>query len=268
LPKNERLREYARRLTAVEGNTTFYASPSLETVRRWAGETPETFRFCPKIPRAISHESRLLDAEPQTEAFLTAIRALGPRLGPLMLQLPPAFGPSWLDMLRDYLKRLPGDVRIAVEVRHPDWFDADAPHGAALDATLAELGAARVVFDSRPVYSPNTPDAMRQRTRKPKLPVLFAATQPFVVTRFISSPVLSENEAPMNEHVAHVADWLSEKRDVFFFVHCPRDEFTPGIAREVYHRVAAQVPLPVLPWDALEAGGEPEDDSPAQLALF
>lgn len=268
LPKNERLHEYARRLTAVEGNTTFYASPSLETVQRWAAETPQTFRFCPKIPRAISHEARLLDAQPQTEAFLAAIRALGPRLGPLMLQLPPAFGPSWLEELRNYLKSLPREVRVAVEVRHPDWFNADAPHGANLDAMLAEVGAARVVFDSRPIYSPNTPDAMKQRSRKPKLPVVFAATQPFVVTRFISSPVLTENETPMSEHVAHVVDWLREGRDVFFFVHCPRDEFTPGIAREVYHGVAAQVSLPPLPWDSLEAGEESGGDAPSQLALF
>ncbi|MCC7208283.1 MAG: DUF72 domain-containing protein [Anaerolineae bacterium] len=268
LPKNERLREYARRLTAVEGNTTFYASPSLATVQRWADETPETFRFSPKIPRDISHESRLLDAEPQTQAFLAAIRALGPRLGPLMLQLPPAFGPSWLDTLREYLTRLPDDVRVAVEVRHPEWFNPKAAHGAELDAMLAEVGAARIVFDSRPVYSPNTPDTMRQRSRKPKLPVVFSATQPFVVTRFIASPVLGENEAPLNEHVAHVADWLREGRDVFFYVHCPQDEYTPGIARDVYHRVAAQVPLPTLPWDALDAGEESEGDAPAQLTLF
>jgi hypothetical protein len=98
--------------------------------------------------------------------------------------------------------------------------------------------------------------------------VVFAATQPFVVTRFISSPVLTENEAPMEEHVAHIVEWLHEGRDIFFFVHCPRDEFTPGIARDVYHRVAAQVPLPVLPWDALEMGGESEDNTPAQLTLF
>jgi uncharacterized protein YecE (DUF72 family) len=46
--------EYDRRLNTVEGNTTFYATPSPEKLARWVKETPETFRFCPKLPRAIS----------------------------------------------------------------------------------------------------------------------------------------------------------------------------------------------------------------------
>lgn len=266
LPKDERLHEYARRLTAVEGNTTFYASPSVATVQRWASQTPETFRMAPKVPRAISHEARLIDAEAQTDAFLQAVRALGPRLGPLMLQLPPTFGPSWLDTLRAFLEHLPGDVRVAVEVRHPDWFRDE--NAARLDSALQESGAARIVFDSRPVYSNNTPQAVKERARKPKLPVIFRATQPFVLVRFIASPLMAENDAALDEHAAHIAGWLREGREVFFHAHCPQDEYTPGIARDLYHRVAAQVDLPPLPWDVLDAGGAPEDDQPAQLTLF
>ena len=48
----EFLHEYARRLTTVEGNTTFYAVPTRETVEGWAAEMPETFRFCPKVPKS------------------------------------------------------------------------------------------------------------------------------------------------------------------------------------------------------------------------
>ena len=51
-PQSEFLRLYSRRLTTVEGNTTFYATPNAETVARWRVETPSTFRFCFKIPRA------------------------------------------------------------------------------------------------------------------------------------------------------------------------------------------------------------------------
>ena len=61
-PRNARstdyLRLYSRRLTTVEGNTTFYAIPSAETVRRWAEETPPSFRFCFKLPRDVSHQDR------------------------------------------------------------------------------------------------------------------------------------------------------------------------------------------------------------------
>src|SRR5690242_21135771 len=52
----EFLREYARRLTTIEGNTTFYAIPAPKTIESWIEHTPETFRFCPKIPKAIRSE--------------------------------------------------------------------------------------------------------------------------------------------------------------------------------------------------------------------
>ena len=56
------LHEYARRLTTIEGNTTFYAVPAAKTVEAWAEQTPETFRFCAKIPKAISHAGGLIDS--------------------------------------------------------------------------------------------------------------------------------------------------------------------------------------------------------------
>ncbi|MCB0993414.1 MAG: DUF72 domain-containing protein, partial [Acidimicrobiales bacterium] len=50
-PSGGELAEYAQRMTAVEGNTTFYALPKPETVRRWADSVPDDFRFCFKVPR-------------------------------------------------------------------------------------------------------------------------------------------------------------------------------------------------------------------------
>ena len=84
-PQSEFLRLYSRRLTTVEGNTTFYATPNAEMVARWRMETPSTFRFCFKIPRAISHEPRLDTAKTQLMAFLERMRALQERLGPMFL---------------------------------------------------------------------------------------------------------------------------------------------------------------------------------------
>jgi len=61
---------YSRRLTTVEGNTTFYATPKAEVVQRWADETPETFRFCFKLPREVSHEGPLAAQIEATRAFV------------------------------------------------------------------------------------------------------------------------------------------------------------------------------------------------------
>jgi len=45
LSPRERLRAYATWCNAVEGNTTFYATPALDTVTSWAGQTAPDFRF-------------------------------------------------------------------------------------------------------------------------------------------------------------------------------------------------------------------------------
>src|SRR5512143_534875 len=79
------LREYARRLTAVEGNTTFYAVPAEKTLEGWAAETPETFRFCPKLPRTISHAGKLVEHIDEALRFVETMSLLGERLGPMFL---------------------------------------------------------------------------------------------------------------------------------------------------------------------------------------
>ena len=50
---------YTRLCNAVEGNTTFYAEPSGDTVKRWLEQTPTDFRFMFKFPKEITHERRL-----------------------------------------------------------------------------------------------------------------------------------------------------------------------------------------------------------------
>ncbi|HLF75492.1 MAG TPA: DUF72 domain-containing protein, partial [Anaerolineales bacterium] len=118
------LYEYARRLTTVEGNTTFYAVPARGMIESWSAAMPETFRFCPKIPKAISHEGRLADRARWAQEFIEAMRPLGTRLGPMFLQLPPRYAPKLLDDLGAFLAVWPRDVRLAVEVRHLDWFES------------------------------------------------------------------------------------------------------------------------------------------------
>ena len=85
--------EYARRLNTVEGNTTFYATPSPEKLERWVKETPETFRFCPKLPRAVSHAGKLVEHLDEAHQFLNTMSVLADALGPALpatsAKLPP-----------------------------------------------------------------------------------------------------------------------------------------------------------------------------------
>jgi uncharacterized protein YecE (DUF72 family) len=112
------LREYARRLTAIEANTTFYALPESKTIDNWIEDTPDQFQFCPKLPKAISHIGKLTANIEKSREFIGRMQVLGSRLGPMFLQLPPAFSPNLFEDLVEFLEAWPAEVRLAVEVRY------------------------------------------------------------------------------------------------------------------------------------------------------
>src|SRR5260370_38511514 len=90
-PQSDFLRLYSRKLTTVEGNTTFYAIPAAETVARWRAQTPQTFRFCFKIPRGISHTPGLGNHRQQPSFFTARIRGLWQRPLTLVFHSPLGF---------------------------------------------------------------------------------------------------------------------------------------------------------------------------------
>ena len=256
------LREYARRLTTVEGNTTFYAVPAPATVQRWAEETPESFRFCPKLPRTVSHAGKLLEHLPEALRFHQEMSRLGERLGPLFLQLPPSYAPALLGDLRTFLEGWPPEAPLAVEVRHTGWFEN--PHHEALNALLAEHGAARVIIDTRPIRSLRGDKILQgsvyqrlleARERKPNLPILPERTASFAFLRYIGHPQFEQNATFLDEWASYLAGWLREGADAYVFCHCPDERLDPWLCCEIYQRVAASVPLPPLPWD--ETGSSP-----------
>lgn len=247
------LRLYSQRLTTVEINATFYAVPNRDTVARWAAETPPGFQFCPKLPRDLTHKGALQPSISSALQFLELMRGLGDRLGPIFAQLPPHYGPPSLDDLAAFLSAWPrGETPLALEVRHPDWFRE--PYASALTAILAQLGVGRVLLDTRPIYdSPDDPQIHTER-RKPKLPLLPSVTAPFSLVRFVSHPHKECNQSFLKEWVGHVSRWLRQGTRIYFFVHCPVEERSPGTARS-FQKLLEQrnVAVPPLPWDMLSA---------------
>jgi uncharacterized protein YecE (DUF72 family) len=123
LPRNRWLEFYARHFPAVEMDSTFYHLPSAETVGHWSALTPETFRFCPKIPKTLSHEKRLEDPGTEIAMMRRLWEELGPRFGCALLQLPPSYHARSHEekMLRMFLRAWPDDMPLAVEFRHESW---------------------------------------------------------------------------------------------------------------------------------------------------
>lgn len=114
------LTHYSQYFDTVEIDSTFYGTPRVEQVKRWVQQTPSGFVFCPKTPRPITHEQRLLHFPPMQE-FLTVVRHLGEKLGPILIQLPPDFTTKEQESLAGFLAQLPTDLRFAVEFRHRSW---------------------------------------------------------------------------------------------------------------------------------------------------
>src|ERR1019366_6104721 len=82
-PPSAYLAFYARIFDTVELDTTFYGPPRRETVRLWDEMTPDGFQFAAKMPKAITHDKRLAEAEADLVEFLTAMQGLGSTLGPI-----------------------------------------------------------------------------------------------------------------------------------------------------------------------------------------
>ncbi len=255
------LRLYSNQLNAVEGNTTFYAVPSADTVARWRQETPETFRFCPKIPRSISHEPHIDLRKDDTLAFVERMRGLDLRLGPIFLQLPPAFSPDQLPALEIFLSFWPDDVRLAVEVRHLSFYTEKVAE--TLNTLLSQHNVGRVLMDTRPIRigTEQEQQMLQARERKPNLPLQIVTTTDFAFVRYIGHPRMDVNDAFLNEWTQHITQWLQQSLTLYIFCHCPFEEHSPAICAELYRRVSKHVPLPPLPW-------QPASTEPEQPRLF
>lgn len=136
------LERYATRFNAAEINSSFHRSHRPSTYARWAASVPATFRFAVKLPKAITHQARLVNCEPLLDAFAAEIFGLGERRGPVLVQLPPSLA-FVADIVEPFLETLTSIVGglLACEPRHSSWFTPD------VDAFLAASKIARVVAD-------------------------------------------------------------------------------------------------------------------------
>jgi uncharacterized protein YecE (DUF72 family) len=136
------LERYAAVFRVAEINSSFRRSHRVATWTRWRDAVPSGFRFSVKLPKAITHTARLVDADDLLDAFLAESAALETKLGAFLVQLPPS-----LAFHRAQAQRFFAAVRartttpIACEPRHESWFDA------AADELLRSYQIARVAAD-------------------------------------------------------------------------------------------------------------------------
>jgi uncharacterized protein YecE (DUF72 family) len=136
LPRNRWLEYFAARFATVELNSAFYRLPERATFAGWRDRTPDDFCMAVKMSRYLTHIRRLRDPAEPVARFLERASALGDRLGPVLLQLPPDL-PAEPAALEAVLAGFPPPVKVAVEPRHVSWWTDEvrrtlADHRAAL----------------------------------------------------------------------------------------------------------------------------------------
>lgn len=263
-PARDLLRLYGGKLTCVEGNTTFYASPSPEVVEKWSEAVPDDFRFCPKLPRAVTHEGAIAPQSASAWEFAELMGLLGDRLGPMFAQLPPSYSPRRLADLTTFLDAWPhGRFPLALEVRNPEWFDA--PYSRRLHRLLASLNVGKVLLDTRPLYDGPDDGRIEAERKKPELPLMPVVTANFAFVRYIGHPDLDRNEIYLEEWAARVESWLEQEIDVYFFCHCPDEDYSVDIARRLHGLLLERgLRIPAIDWSLPGSEGVSEK----QLALF
>jgi uncharacterized protein YecE (DUF72 family) len=141
-PSMTHLAHYAEQFSCVEINSSFYRPHRASTYARWRNETPKAFRFTVKMPRSVTHEHHLKRCAAEVARFYGEVEHLQPKLGAILVQLPPALEFS-APAARSFFKAVPRwpGVAVACEPRHSSWFTRRA------DDTLRHLEVSRVAAD-------------------------------------------------------------------------------------------------------------------------
>lgn len=147
LPASRMFDYYQRFFNTVELNNSFYRLPTSEAFAAWRDAAPSKFRFAVKGSRFLTHNKKLKEPEQALLNLLPRAEVLGPKLGPILFQLPPKWKVN-VDRLETFLQALPPRHRYAFEFREPSW------HTEAVYKTLRRYKAAFCIYELDGFHSP------------------------------------------------------------------------------------------------------------------
>jgi uncharacterized protein YecE (DUF72 family) len=120
----------AERFTSIEINGSFYSLQRPTSYAMWREQTPDEFVFAVKGGRFITHMKKLAGVETAlANFFASGVLALGPKLGPLLWQLPPNLGYD-AERLAAFFDQLPRTTAAAADLARAH--DAKVPEHRAL----------------------------------------------------------------------------------------------------------------------------------------
>ena len=216
------LAHYVKQFNTIELNTLFYHLQPKHVIEKWASLAGPGFRFCPKFSDTISHKQQLVNVKRETDLFIEQVRYFGDRLGPCFLQLSDQFGPDRAGILQDYLRGLPRDFQVCVELRHRDWFmGREGKPVAAVRETwelFRELGIGTVITDTS-----GRRDVLHMRL-----------TAPVAFIRYVGNNMHPTDLVRIDAWVDRIKSWSDKGlREVYFFTHNPEELYSPEMCKYV-----------------------------------
>ncbi len=204
---------YASQFNAIELNATFYRLFPASQFTKWKENTPENFKFFPKLGQDISHWSRLKETEKAVDAFVQNVSHLEDKLGVPFLQLHNNFAPKDFDRVKAFVENWKYDIPLAVEFRHTKWYN-DQEISGELYKLLETGGVANVLVDTA-----GRRDLMHMRL-----------TTPTAFVRYVGANHASDYTR-LDEWVERIAKWKKKGlAELCFFIHQNTEKESPLLA--------------------------------------
>lgn len=225
----DELAYYSTQFNSIELNATFYGMPDWKQVETWRNNTPDDFKFFPKLTNSISHFKRLIEVKEPVNTFCNAISNFGEKLGMAFLQLPDNFKPKDFARVEKTLREFPKGVPLAIEVRNKEWF-SDEEVKNKFEQLLEKLGMANIIVDTA-----GRRDMLHMRL-----------TSPVAFVRYVGANHASDYKR-LEDWVERIAKWRAEGlQKLYFFVHQNIELESPLLAEQFIKDINARFQLALV----------------------
>lgn len=234
----DELKYYASQFNSIEMNSTFYRIFPSDQYEKWYAKTPADFKFFPKIVQNISHLRRLNEqVYPILDEYLGATANLKEKLGTIFLQMRDNFSPKEWDRVVRFVEYWPKEFALAMEFRHPDWFQ-DKKVSEELYHLLEENNIANIIVDTA-----GRRDLMHMRL-----------TNDEAFVRYVGANHESDY-ARLDDWVDRLYDWKQKGLgNIHFFVHQNMELASPLLSayfiKKLNKKLGTDLHIPKTPNDS------------------
>ena len=209
----DELEYYASQFNSVELNATFYRNFPEDTINDWVKKVSDNFKFFPKVNQQVSHRRWLNNIEDDVQEYLGSVVHFKEKLGTIFLQVRDNFAPKFFDRVESFVELWPKDIPLAMEFRHPDWFN-DKKVAEDLYKLLEENNIANVFCDTA---------AYREL-----LHMRLTNGEAFV--RYVGANAPSDYDR-LDEWVGRLKQWQEQGiQKIHFFVHQNEEKASPRLS--------------------------------------